>query len=846
MRALALGALAGVLWLQTRDVLPSSFAVSLLLASGAALLLLAGALRWLAQRTSSAFAARVLARCSLSSVSIPTPTTSCRVTGLLRLALIVTASAVLAAGWAALLARQRLAEVLPPALEGRDLRLTGVVSGLPDPVPGGLRFQFDVEAAQLDGQAVPVPGKISLGWYADDDDIPALLPGERWQLVARLKRPHGLANPYGFDAEAWLLSEGLRATGYVRAGDAQRIHEFVFSLRDAVGRARAGLRERILVALSGQRYASVLVALVVGDQRGVVASDWELFNRTGIGHLVSISGLHITMIAALVAGLVHFLWRHSLFTGGAWPLRVPAQRVAAGAGLVAAAGYVALAGFGIPAQRTLWMLAVAAAASWSARIVPASQVLACALLVVLLLDPWAVLWPGFWLSFCAIACILFASSGRASCVGSNDARRAERWRATLAAATNTQLAVTIGLLPLTMLMFGQVSVISPLANALAIPLVSFLVTPLALLGSVLPAPLCGWLLLTAHAALAWLAQLLGWLAALPLAVWQAPQPGLLVTAIALAGTLWMLMPRGWPLRWAGALAWLPLLAARPVAPATGLWLTAFDVGQGNAVLVETPNFRLLYDTGPAWSVESDSGSRVILPYLRARGITRLDALVISHGDSDHAGGARSLLQSLDVGWVMSSLPASHSLVDARHAGCVAGQRWRRDGVDFEFLHPRARDERNSPPTPRSRSNALSCTLKISVGDQSVLLTGDIEAAQERALLKRAAGRLRADVLMAPHHGSGTSSTPAFLDAVMPRIALFQLGYRNRYRHPKAEVVERYRERGIRILRSDIAGSVTLRMDGRSIALDAVCARPRYWSSRRCDDLRMPFEHDRPD
>ncbi len=809
MRALALGALLGTLWLQTRAALPGAGSVGALLALGGLLLLCARCRRLPAD----------------AAPSLP-------VASFALLALIVIGGAALAAGWAALRAQQRLSDALPPALEGRDLRLTGVVSGLPDAVPGGLRFRFDVEAAQLDGAPVDVPAHISLGWYADDDQLPALLPGQRWQLDVRLKRPHGLANPHGFDAEAWWLTEGLRATGQVRPGSAQRRAAFVFSLRDAIGRARAWLRERIAGALAQQRYANVIVALVIGDQRGIASSDWDLFNRTGIGHLVSISGLHITMIAALFAGLAHFLWRHSFFTGGAWPLRVPAQQIAALAGLLAAAGYVALAGFGIPAQRTLWMLAVATAALWGARIVPASQVVACALLVVLLLDPWAVLWPGFWLSFCAIGCILFASSGRSSAV-------AARWRVALAAATRTQVAVTLGLLPLTLLIFGQVSLVSPLANALAIPLVSFVVTPLALLGSVLPAPLCGWLLLAAHAALVGLAQVLGWLAALPLAVWQAPQPGLWPSAIALAGTLWMLLPRGWPLRWAGLLAWLPLLAARPAAPVTGLWLTAFDVGQGNAVLVETPNFRLLYDTGPAYSAESDGGSRVILPYLRARGIDRLDTMVISHSDTDHAGGARSLLQAVDVGWVASSLPAAHPLVDARHVSCIAGQRWHIDGVRFEFLHPRAADD------PSARPNARSCTLKISVGAQSVLLAGDIEAAQERALLARAADRLRADVLLAPHHGSGTSSTAEFLEAVAPRIALFQLGYRNRYRHPKAEVVDRYQQRGIRILRSDRAGAVTLRMDGHSIVVEPACATPRYWSSRRCDDARIPFAHDRP-
>ena len=798
MRALALGWLAGTWWLQACAVLPPSFLSLSLLAFG--MLSLAGAFaivrRW-------------------------------------RVMLWLLAGLCLGAGWSAQRAEQRLADALPSELEGRDLQLTGVIASLPDRTDQGQRFNFDVEQATEQGESVPVPRRIALGWYDDDGELPALRPGERWTFTARLKQPHGQANPYGFDVEAWWLTNGVRATGTVHAADAQRLHEFEFSLRDAVGRMRAWLRERILAALPDARYAGVIVALVIGDQRGIAQSDWEVFNRTGVGHLVSISGLHITMIAALFSGLVHLLWRHSFFIGSGLPLHIPARKVSALAGLLVALLYVALAGFGIPAQRTLLMLAVGTMAVWSDRIVPALQVLACSLLAVLVFDPWAVLWPGFWLSFGAIACLLFASSGRFDGGGQGGG-----WRQALKAAGTTQLAVTAGLLPLTMLLFGQFSLVSPLANAVAIPVISFVVTPLSLLGGVLPAPLSGWLLQFAHALLAWLAQGLAWLSALPLAVWQAPRPDWLPTLLAAAGTLWLLAPRGWPLRWAGALAWLPMMLAVPDAPSSGVRVTAFDIGQGNAVLVETPNFRLLYDTGPAYSPESDGGSRVIVPYLRARGITRLDALVISHSDLDHAGGARTLMDALDIGWIASSLPESNRLVDARHVGCVAGQRWARDGVTFEFLHPLSGDGATAKP------NARSCTLKITVGAQSVLLTGDIEAPQERALLARSRERLRADVLLAPHHGSGTSSMPEFLDAVQPQLALFQLGYRNRYRHPKPEVVERYNARGIRVLRSDRTGAVTLHLDGRRTLLAQACESPRYWSSQRCIPPVMSFAHDR--
>lgn len=801
MRALALGWLCGTAWLQTRAELPVGTVLVALALAGASCLL---ALRRLAGQRRK-----------------------------WRILVLMLAGVALGAAWSGWRAGERLAVALPASLEGRDIELTGVISGLPDVFGNGSRFSFEVERATLSGEPVTVPRRIALGWYGGPRAVPDLRPGERWTLTVRLKRPHGLANMGGFDVEAWWLTEGLRATGYVRAGG-QRAEAFVFSLRDAIGRARAAMRDRIVAALPDARHAGVIVALVIGDQRAISSAEWDVFNRTGIGHLVAISGLHITMISALVAGILHYLWRHSFFTTASLPLYLPARKLAAAGGLSAALVYVALAGFGIPAQRTLLMLAVVTIAVWRDRFVAAPQVLALALLAVLVFDPWAVLWPGFWLSFFAIACLMLASHGRELATSG--------LRQSLAAGARSQWVVTVGLLPLTLLLFGQTSLVSPLANALAIPLVSFVVTPLALLGSVLPAPASGWLLQAGHAGVALLAEALQWLAALPLAVWQAPAPGPLASALALAGSVWMLAPRGWPFRWAGALAWLPLLAASPAAPREGVWLTAFDIGQGNALLVETKNFRLLYDTGPAYSAESDGGSRVILPYLRARGIARLDALVISHSDTDHAGGARSLLDALPVGWVASSLRDDHALLRTalgdRHVGCVAGQRWRRDGVDFEFLHPLAGDD------PAAKPNARSCVLKISVGRRAVLLGGDIEAPQERALVARAADRLRADVLLAPHHGSGTSSTPAFLDAVRPGMALFQVGYRNRYRHPKAEVVARYDARGIRVLRSDHTGAVSIAIDAAGIAVRRACETPRYWSSRRCVDPDMRFVHDR--
>jgi len=743
-----------------------------------------------------------------------------------RIATIATAGLLAGYAWAAFLAQATLSPELARRDEGRDVRIVGIVETLPYRFDQGVRFNVRVERT-IDDE-VRVPPHVALSWYEGRygarQAVGDVQPGQRWQLTVRLQRPHGNANPGGFDYEAWLLEQGVRATGYVRAGDGNRLLDaFVASPAVGVERVRATLRARILDALAGRTYAGVIVALVIGDQRGIDQADWQVFNRTGIGHLISISGLHITMVAGLAAWAVSALWRRSFFTDARLPLLLPAQKVAALTGAIVALLYVLLAGFGVPAQRTLYMLSVVALALWTGRLAAVSHVLCTALGVVVLLDPWAVLWPGFWLSFGAVAVILFAGHGR---IGPPPAGA----RGALLLAGRTQWAVTAGLVPLTLLLFGQVSVVSPAANAVAIPLVSFVVTPLALAGSLVPGPPGDWLLLLAH----WTVELLAWLlrqmAGWPGAVWRAPAPQAWVFALGLGGTLWMLMPRGWPHRWAGAVALLPMLLQLPDHPPAGTFrVTAFDVGQGMALLVETERHRLLYDTGPAYAPGADGGSRVILPYLRLRGIAALDGIVVSHGDTDHTGGALAVLEGVDAGWLASSLPFDHAIVRAarHHVRCNAGQHWEWDGIVFDMLHPTSA----SYDDAHLKTNARSCTLRISNGRRTVLLAGDIEAAQEAALVERARDRLRADVLLAPHHGSGTSSTLAFLQAVRPEVAVFQVGYRNRYHHPKLEVYERYGALGVERLRTDDAGALALEV-GADVAWRGYRTdHARYWYGR---------------
>ncbi|WER44779.1 DNA internalization-related competence protein ComEC/Rec2 [Cupriavidus sp. WKF15] len=727
--------------------------------------------------------------------------------------------------WSAWRAQLRMDDWLATRLEARDIEVRGVVSGLPAELAPGARFAFTVEAGP---RGERVPGRIVLNWR---EAPPELRPGQRYAFTVRLRRPRGLANPHGFDYAYWLLAQGYGATGYVRGvrdGPKDAAGE---RLAWRIEAQRAALRDRIRAALPpDSRFAAVLVALVVGDQRGIDSEDWLLFNRTGVGHLVSISGLHITMIAGMAAGLAHWAWRHSFGLGRCLrrplPLRCPARQAALVAAVLAGLGYGLIAGLQIPALRTVAMLSMAALAAWGARTPPASMVLAWAALAALLLDPWAVMLPGFWLSFGAVGVIFLAAARPEAPVRGFW----PRLRASLAAAARTQWAVTVGLVPLTLLLFRQFPVISPLANAVAIPVVSMLVTPLALLGAVLPAILAGPLLALAHQALAWLVVLLQWLASPGWAVWETAQAGALETALALLGTLVLLVPAmfGLRIRLHGLLLTLPMLLARGDEVAPGEFRAVMlDVGQGTAVLVQTRAHALLYDAGPAYASGGSAGAQVVVPHLRAAGVRRLDHLMVSHEDIDHAGGAQHVLEAVPVDIRSTAAPPGHALLGkAQWVPCGAGQHWEWDGVLFTVLHPAVEQSGDAG----IGSNARSCVLRIDNGRHSLLLTGDIGRTEERELADRLpAELLRAEVLVVPHHGSGTSSSPAWLAAVGPDAAVFQLGYRNRYQHPRAEVWERYGSAGILRYRTDETGAVTMATHGEGYSLEAFRqSERRYW------------------
>lgn len=727
--------------------------------------------------------------------------------------------------WAGWMGQLRLSDALSEAIEGRDIRVVGVVSGLPQRFENGLRFDFSVDQEQAQAEA-RVPAHISLAWYrgwrreAEEESpgAPEVHAGERWQLTVRLKRPHGNLNPDGFDFEAWLLEAGIRATGLVRpAADNSRLDAFVASPGSLIARLREDIRSRFFGSLPARPYVGILVALAVGDQQAIDAEQWQLFSRTGITHLMSISGLHVTMFASLAYAALSWLWRKS----PALMLRLPAQKAAVIVGFLSALGYCLLAGFAVPAQRTLYMLAVVAIALLTHRITSASRVLALALGLVLLVDPWAVLSAGFWLSFGAVGVLFYIGSGRLG---------AAHWLVEWARA---QWAVTLGMIPALLLLFQQFSLVSPLANAIAIPVVSFVVTPLALLAAALPQ--FPFLLELAHLITSWLMGLMIWLAGLPWAVWQQHAPPAWAWLAALFGCAWLLLPRGFPAPAMGVVLVLPLLLVPPSRPVPGeAIVTTLDVGQGLAVHIQTAEHDLVFDTGPMYSLEANSGNRVIVPYLRAKGVRRLDGLIITHQDKDHSGGAEALLDALPVGWLMSSLSFEHELSAApvEALPCQDGQSWVWDGVSFNMLHPMAAQYE----AVAKKSNDMSCVLKVSSAYGSVLLTSDIEAVSEIALLARYDGSLRSDVLVAPHHGSRTSSTPEFIAAVAADIVIFPVGYHNRFHHPNAQVFERYRASGASLYRTDLDGALSVHL-GQTTS-DTVAGivserveRRRYWHGR---------------
>ncbi|HMS05249.1 MAG TPA: DNA internalization-related competence protein ComEC/Rec2 [Burkholderiaceae bacterium] len=742
-------------------------------------------------------------------------------------------------GWAGTRASWRMADALDPALEGVPLLVTGIVDAMPQTSELGVQWRFAVESAERADLREPVrlPPVLWLGWYASGGARPPeLRAGERWRLPVRVKAPHGPRNPQGFDVELWMFEQGLHATGSVRSlargarapGDRPERLE-PGGWRRPVEQARQSVRDAIYARLLGappllgddegapqlsraQRAAGVVAALVVGDQRAIDRADWDVFRATGVAHLMSISGLHITLFAWLATRVAGAAWRRSRRLCE-W---LPAPQAGRWAGWLLALGYAVFSGFGVPAQRTAAMLTVAVWLGQFARRWPWPWTWLAAAAVVVAADPWALAQAGFWLSFVAVG--LLIATDNATDHGRH-AASSGRWAAQASRFGREQALITLGLAPLSLLLFGQVSLAGLAANAIAIPWVTFVVMPLALLGVLVPVlwQAAAW---GVQALMALLQPLAHW----SWAVWSLPSAPLWAGMLAVGGGLVAALPLPRAARALGLAALLPALLWQHPRPAPGHFeLLAIDVGQGSAVLVRTATHALLHDAGPRFSRESDAGHRVVVPLLRAWGV-KPDLLVLSHRDADHIGGADAVL-----GWAgdarrLSTLPDDHPLARAPHQVCAAGQGWDWDGVRFEVLHPAPGADRQARP-----SNALSCVLRAQAADgTAALLTGDIEVMQEADIVARtSAERLRADLMLAPHHGSATSSSEAWLDAVQPRSIVVQSGYRNRFGHPAAPVLARWRARGIAVHDSPACGAARWSSDARAVECERQQAR-RYW------------------
>ncbi len=672
---------------------------------------------------------------------------------------------------------------LSPILEGKPLWIRGEIISLPRISPQQTSFQCHLKGIQTENLLQSVSTKINLSW----PHAPALRMNQEWLLPVRLKKIHSTMNPGGFDFEAWAFENGIRAKGYVlEQGKPLLIAENFWS--HPLASLRQYIQREAQRRLPSSRSAPWLLALMTGERAGISQSQWEVLRNTGTNHLMAIAGLHIGFLSLLSHWLTLTLWRHPVLL--TW---LPAPQAGACAALCMAVFYSALAGFSIPTQRAIVMIAVYLFATLSRRLVLPWQAWSLALLLVLIMNPLSLLSSSFWLSFATLALIIYSLSGRLSPQG-------PWWK-----WGRPQAVLAVGLLPLTIWFFMQYSLVSFLANLIAIPWVGFLILPFCFLSIIFlllcPSMAC-WSLWLADKSLSLLWSMLSCLAHWPWSMGYHIFPHEAYVIAACAGVLILLLPRGFPGRFLGLCWLLPALCYKPVPPSWGeLRFTLLDVGQGLSVVLQTQKHVLVFDAGPRYGPESDLGESVVLPYLHSQGLKQIDKLVISHPDNDHSGGAAVILKSMPVYSLLSSEPSHFSVWPAAY--CLAGQAWDWDGVHFAFLHPSAAD--------LSLDNDSSCVLRVSTRSKSLLLPGDIEKTAERILLERSAADLPATLLVAPHHGSKTSGWRDFVGRIHPDYVLYAIGYRNRYHFPYPDVVATYREFGALQLDTATAGAIQFEM-----------------------------------
>ena len=707
--------------------------------------------------------------------------------------------------WAVFRADLILREELPIALEGINLHVEGYITDIPRQTELGVQFEFDVNnAVTNDGVSVRIPPRVLLNSYYKNLYFHA---GEHWRLTIRLKRPHGFQNPGGFDYERFLFRNRIRAKGYIRRETAPQKLPSESALY-GINHFRQSLETRIQKTLPSNPFAGIIIALANGNNRYISDDQWQVLRTTGTIHLVAISGLHIGLIALWSFFIARRMW--------SWPgvsvLYLPAPKLGAVCAIFAALCYSALAGFSIPTQRATIMVAVGLGGVLWLRRMPPLSLLAVALFLVLVYDPLAVMASGFWLSFAAVAVIVIAAQGHES--------RHSIWRRW----GKLQCAIALGLIPLMLLLYQQTSLVSPITNLFAIPVFGLVIVPLTLVAAIslitLPETVSTHLLQLATQLLEWIWIPLEMFSKWEYSLWIQAVPSLWTVLAATIGILILLAPRGWPGRWVGTVWMLPLFLLRPPGPETEeVWFTLLDVGQGLSAIVRTRHHTLVFDAGPRFSRRFDTGRAVVVPYLRAKGIGRVDTLVVSHGDNDHVGGAFSVIDAIPIERVLSSIPEQLPYA----IGCAAGETWIWDGVEFNILNP--------PRDVMIRGNNASCVLQIKSRHGNILLPADIEALVEHKLVDQYGKTLSSQILVVPHHGSKSSSTAAFLEAVNPRVALFPAGYRNRYRHPHPQVRARYTKIGANLYDSATAGAIEIQLGDQGTRISGYRQQNRrYWFS----------------
>jgi competence protein ComEC len=725
----------------------------------------------------------------------------------------------LGVAWAVWHAEGILSQKLPVALENHDVKISGFIIGIPQQgssEPGACSWRFDLAPQTVVGWENA--GTVRLSWYEGPSE--PLRPGQRWQFTVRLKRVHGVLNPGVTDYERQLFRQGIVAIGYVR--DSSYTRKLNESNAFNIDYWRYHLTTAIERVLGDSSATGSILALTLGNSQKIEAQQWEVWRKTGTVHLLSVSGLHVVFIAWLVFGLMRII------SGavGQVALRFSALRLAAGVSFFAALIYALLAGFSVPTQRALVMLAVPLTCILLARHVAFSRGLALALLLVLLYDPLAVMDIGFWLSFWAVAVMAYVTLNKRQIMTSALMRQGVGFG-------RAQWAVMVGLLPLSLFFFSYNSITSLPANAIAIPWLSFAVLPAALLGTamVLPLPeIGGWLLQFAAYIMDLTMISIQYLATVEWSVWQHTFPPLWSVVVATVGVLILLapLPHSFLPKWLLGIIWLlPLFFLTLPKPRLGeIWFTLLDVDQGLAAVIRTANHVLIYDTGMKFC-RSDRGETVIVPFLRSQGIQQIDKIVLSHEDMDHRGGLESILRMMPVEQVMTNFP--YQFKDKQAVRCQTGEWWQWDNVKFQLFHS----------TSSYTASKRNCVLKVSATEGSILLPGDIEKSEEYYLANNYSQEIQANILIAAHHGSATSSTTKFITTVNPQIVLFSTGYLNRFGHPKKEVVERYQQYGVQWWNTAAEGAISFQLTAAGISTPWLARREmrRYWHLPKLEEKR---------